>query len=200
MGEPMSAPSTRSRLLGRLNAVAHRVRTMALALGVVQLLLVWLPVIVLLAYIDWNWDLVDEVPLAGRLLITLTALGSLVWLVRRLVVPAVSLPSTTTVANLVEQRWPELDFRLTTTVQVHDDGPFAQKVITEAEALSANKDWHEVVDVRPLWLATRCLLPLLGILAIWSVLHSYTTLVLFHRVVLFSQVPIPRSFRQRSTG
>jgi hypothetical protein len=75
----MSAPSTRSRLLGRLNAVAHRVRTMALALGVVQLLLVWLPIIVLLAYIDWNWDLVDEVPLAGRLLITLTALGSLVW-------------------------------------------------------------------------------------------------------------------------
>ena len=193
MGEPMSAPSTRSRLLGRLNAVAHRVRTMALALGVVQLLLVWLPIIVLLAYIDWNWDLVDEIPLAGRLLITLTALGSFVWLVRRLVVPAVSLPSTTTVANLVEQRWPELDFRLTTTVQVHDDGPFAQKVITEAEALSANKDWHEVVDVRPLWLATRCLLPLLGILTIWSILHSYTPLVLFHRVVLFSQVPIPRS-------
>lgn len=189
----MVKPDDRSTLLERLDRLAGQIRNLAALTGMARLLACWLPILVLLASADWGWDLLEEVPRWGRILITATAWGSFAALALRFLPSAAIRPSSATVATLVERQWPEFEFRLVTSAQVEDGQSFARQVAGEAARMGMGQDWSRVLDARPLRAALAALLPAAGAVGLFWILQPDTAFALASRLTRLSDETIPRA-------
>jgi len=190
----MATQNDRSNLLERLNLLGGQIRNLALVTAFARLLAWWLPVLVFLASVDWCWDLFEEVPRWGRILLTTAAWGSLAALAFKFLPSATIRPKAPAVASLVERHWPELEFRLVTVAQVADTRPFALQVAGEASRLALGQDWwSKVLDSRPLRLTLLALLPVAGAIRLFSALQPETAYALTSRLTRLDDTPVPRA-------
>lgn len=189
----MKTADDRLILLARLNRLGGQLRVLALLTGLAGVLAWWLPLLVLLAWADWLWDLYEEVPAWGRILLTASAWVSLAFLASRRLASAFRAPGVAHVANLVERQCPEFDFRLVTSAQVEATDPFARQVAGEASRLAQNRDWSGVLDTRPLLALMRPLVPIASAIVLLGILHPLTASALACRLALMANTPIPRA-------
>lgn len=189
----MVTPNDRSTLLERLNHLGGQIRNMALLTGMARLLAWWLPILVFLSSVDWCWDLLEEVPRWGRILLTAGAWGSVAVLAFRYLPSAAIRPNAAAVATLVERHWPEFEFRLVTSAQVADSQPFARQVVGEAARLGRGQDWSKVLDASPLRAALCALLPSAGAIGLFWVSQPETASALASRLARLANETIPRA-------